>query len=129
MYTGQGKSYTDMYNFEDAAVPYHFMVSLRRKHLINIHGFDEDFYGRMASGDDDIAGRLRRLRLLFKWDPAIVAIHQFHKCPENLTKGMARVNIKYSSGQQCCRVKADGDIVRNKNNMWGRYPRHKEDSK
>lgn len=125
MFTGRGISYTNAYAIEDAAVPYHFLCSIRREHLTHIRGFDEDFYGYMPSADDDLANRLSRYGCEFVFDPRILAIHQFHKCPEKISSNtFAKHNPHVSSGYTLFRQRSNcAGIVRNVGHEWGQYPR------
>jgi len=120
MYTGYGKSYSENYDIEDAGSPYHFQMSVRKSHLHYLRGFDEDFYGAMPCGDDDIASRLRRLGLKFVFSQDILAIHQHHK---TLDEGSAKVNPTTDSGYSLCKDRANKSVIRNINHEWGQYPR------
>jgi len=123
MFSGCGTSYTTAYPVEEAHTPYHFQMGLRTEHLHAIHGFDEDFYGMMQCGDDDIATRLKRSGLQFLWCMDILAVHQFHECPASISKYSAPHNTEWESGHTLCAVRASADIVRNEEDSWGTYPR------
>lgn len=126
MFTGVGLSYTTAYTVEDAGAPYHFQMSVKKKHLWDIRGFDEDYYGAMTCGDDDLADRLRRKGLTFHFVPDIVAIHQCHASPEYITKrGCAEVNRNVESGHTLFHgIRKHQNIIRNANHDWGEYPRN-----
>jgi len=125
MFTGYGTSYTQAYAVEDAGTPYHFQMSVRKAHLHQIRGFDEDFYGYMGCGDDDIAHRLRRFGLAFVFAEEILAIHQHHLCVNSLsTNGVeAEVNRGVPSGHDLYQQRLSAGIVRNSSHEWGQYPR------
>ena len=124
MFTGYGISYTTAYEIEDAGSPYHFQMSVRTKHLHQIRGFDEDFYGMMPCGDDDLALRLKRLGLGFVFTPEILAIHQHHQCPDLISQGTAaRSNPKTGGGHMLFQQRQGGNIIRNKSHEWGQFPR------
>jgi GT2 family glycosyltransferase len=124
MFTGQGASYTAAYAFEDACVPYHFQMSIRKNVLHEIRGFDEDYYGRMQCGDDDLADRLRRFGITFCWPYHILAIHQCHGSPESIACAKeAMVNPKISGFSLFHSVRRHQGIVRNAKHEWGQYPR------
>lgn len=129
MFTGEGISFTGIYRTEEAHTPYHFQMSILKKHLIEIHGFDEDYYGRMTCGDDDMADRLRRKGLVFQFVSSILAIHQYHGCPENIsgTGGGSKHNPKVGSGFTLFHdIRSKQNIVRNANHEWGEFPRNME---
>lgn len=124
MFTGKGTSYTTAYDLEDAASPYHFQMSVRRNHMHAIRGFDEDFYGIMGCGDDDLANRLRRFGLHFVFATEILAIHQHHLCVNALSGGIeAEVNPNIGSGHALYDQRQGKSVVRNKSHEWGQYPR------
>jgi hypothetical protein len=123
MYTGVGKSYTGFYEYEDAGAPYHFQMSILKKHLFHIRGFDEDYYGQVQCGDDDFADRLGRIGLVFKYqNPAILAIHQHHGCPAELSQ--EKTECPKMSGWEMFHVhRKSMGVVRNAKHEWGEYPR------
>jgi GT2 family glycosyltransferase len=123
MFTGIGKSYTAAYEYEDAGTPYHFQMSIRKDYLHKIRGFDEDFYGIMPCGDDDLAHRIKKLGLNFVYTPEILAVHQFHKCPELITNKQSRSNKLAESGHSLYKERMSKSIIRNANHEWGQYPR------
>jgi GT2 family glycosyltransferase len=124
MFTGIGVSYTQAYDQEDAAVPYHFLMSVNKTHLHSIRGFDEDYYGIMPCGDDDLADRLRRSGLPFEYCSEILAIHQYHKCLDLIGEGKkSEINPKVGSGHVLYQQRSKDGVVRNANHEWGQYPR------
>lgn len=124
MFTGQGLSYTQAYSVECATVPYHFQMSIRRNVLHEIRGFDEDYYGRMSCGDDDLADRLRRFGITFLWPPHIIGIHQSHGSPEFIAVGKEASSNPQASGFTLFHsMRSHQGIVRNANHEWGQYPR------
>ena len=128
MFSGQGPSFTMSYDYEEAHNPYHFQMSLLKKSLWDIGGFDEDYYGQMTCGDCDIADRLKRLGLNFVYMADILAIHQYHKAPEYITnKRTAIPNPKVESGHTLFhQLRCNQPIIRNANHEWGQYPRDME---
>lgn len=124
MFTGIGKSYTEAYDFEDAGTPYHFQMSIRKEHLHAIRGFDEDYYGVMGCGDDDLANRLKKYGLQFSFKENIISIHQHHFVGTLLTKKTSSIqNPKIGSGHDLYKTRSGLGIVRNANHEWGQYPR------
>lgn len=122
MFTGIGRSYTMAYTTEDAGAPYHFQMSIRKHHLWEIRGFDEDYYGAMQCGDDDLADRLRRKCLIFEWLPHILAIHQSHRVGS--ASGWTVPNTSVESGHTLFqKIRRHQSIVRNVGHEWGQYPR------
>lgn len=124
MFTGEGSSYTNQYSTEEAHTPYHFQCSVLRKHLLDIRGFDEDFYGMMPCGDDDLAHRLKKKGLTFYWAKEPLAIHQFHGSPENLTESESVSNPNFGSGHDLYQKRMSDSIVRNRDCAWGEFPRN-----
>lgn len=125
MFTGKGRSYTAAYSSEEAMLPYHFLCSVRRQYLTQIRGFDEDFYGMMPCGDDDLADRLKRIGCEFVYAPNIIAVHQFHGDPNNLSGGkFGKPNPLAESGHSLFHNhRRHQVVVRNAKHEWGQYPR------
>lgn len=121
MFTGYGTSYTESYPIEDAGAPYHFQMGIWKKHLHEIRGFDEDFYGLMPCGDDDLANRLKIKGITFKVLPEALAIHQFHGGPSDLSKNIAVINN--IDGHNLFWERQHSGIIRNGKHEWGQYPR------
>lgn len=124
MYSGMGLSYTENNEVEEAHNPYHFLMSVPRKALFDIRGFDEDYFGQMDCGDDDLADRLQRYGLTFSYSPSVLAAHQFHGGPSTVTtKSTAKSNDYYDGGKTLFRQRQKEGIVRNIAHEWGQYPR------
>jgi len=123
MYTGVGKSYSNSFEYEDAGSPYHFQMSVLKKHLFQIRGFDEDYYGQTNCGDDDFADRLKRCGMVFRYqNPNILALHQFHGCPAEITQKTA-ASPKMSGWELFHVYRNKMGVIRNAKHEWGQYPR------
>lgn len=124
LYSGDGKSYLPGCPYRESKRPYHFQMSLPREALVYMRGFDEDFYGYMPYGDDDMACRLRKYGLTFCWSPDPIAIHQSHAEPEAISdkRTSSLSNPKWDGESLFC-ARREGSIIRNAGHEWGQYPR------
>jgi glycosyltransferase involved in cell wall biosynthesis len=103
--------------------PLHFLMSVKKEALIRIGGFDESFYGPMSHGDNDLASRLVKSGITFKWYDDVIALHQWHPKPAVT----AAINPSYKNGES--RFKENQkkiDFVVNVGREWGQYPREEE---
>ena len=127
MYCGKGKSYAKDRTKEGLYVeslrPYHYQMSVSKKVLHYLRGFDEDFYGRMGGGDDDLACRLIRHKCKIVYDPDILAIHQWHPQFEVFAQINDASYIRPSEYWEQV-AQFNMDVVRNKNHEWGQFPRN-----
>jgi hypothetical protein len=128
MYSGCGRCYSKEWDHAEAHNPYHFLMSVPKQVLWDIHGFDEDYFGQMSCGDDDLAGRLIKYGLTFHYAEHILAIHLPHGSPQTLTKEnrVADRNENFDSGHTLYTKRKDLGIVRNENHEWGQFPRDTE---
>jgi len=123
MYCGIGVSFSNRFETEESFRPYHYQMSIRKNVILEIGGFDEDFYGKIPGGDDDLWCRLKRYGCRPFYAANILAVHQNHVLTEKLTtKGFAYSNPKaplnfWEIDRQFC------DIHRNTTHEWGQYPR------
>jgi GT2 family glycosyltransferase len=103
--------------------PLHFLMSIRKKWLEQIRGFDEDFYGAMPYGDNDLQVRLSKVGVVFDWFDQIVAVHQWHGPVVN----PATKNPNYRNGADLfLNWRQHLGPVRNVKHEWGQYPRDME---
>jgi hypothetical protein len=123
MYCGIGVSFSNKFDTEESFRPYHYQMSVRKKAVDEIRGFDEDFYGKIPGGDDDFYCRLVRSGCRTFYAANILAVHQNHVLTEKLTsKGFAYSSPKiplnfWEIDRQFCAV------LRNPTHEWGQYPR------
>lgn len=130
MYCGRGISYTKLYPYEDAPNPYHFQMSVSRKILLEIGGFDEDFYGAMPAADDDLAHRLKQWGCHFVFLPEAVAVHQAHPHMDKQTPyGVAATNPNTGVDPKefWAKDRKFKGVKRNTDREWGQFPRSVND--
>jgi len=127
MFSGIGKSYTTMYEYEDAATPYYWQMSVRKKHFEEIRGLDEDYYGNIGGcADDDLADRLGRKGVRFYFSPDAIAIHQLHADSTHVAKHFEELCPPNYNGHMLFKERSKMGIVRNAKHEWGEYPRNME---
>lgn len=126
MYCGQGRSYSDKFEIEQSHRPYHYQMSVKRNVLHNLRGFDEDFYGMIPGGDDDLATRMTKYGCIFYYDESVLGIHQWHSLgATQSTHGFSKTNNSMSVS--CLNFyehdRVSKPIIRNATHEWGQYPR------
>lgn len=127
MYCGKGISYSySELDTGEAPRPYHYQMSVRKEILHYLRGFDEDFYGQIPGGDDDLATRLKRYGCNFIYAPEILCVHQWHVYADKQTKyGWSETNKTMSVSHLDFweNQRQFEGIVRNASHEWGQYPR------
>lgn len=126
MYCGQGLSYSDKFTTEQSHRPYHYQMSVKKKVLHDLHGFDEDFYGMIPGGDDDLATRMQKYGCSFYYDEAILGLHQWHplgaaQSAHGFSQTNTHTDVPFLNFYEKDRMHKP--IIRNASHEWGQYPR------
>lgn len=111
-------AYTSNGSHNESVRPLHFQMSIKKKYLFEIRGFDEDYFGNMGYADNDIAYRLTQLGITFIYADDIVCIHQWHKkVADKLVPPNCDGHHMFNS------IKVHASIKRNLDKEWGKFPK------
>jgi len=104
--------------------PLHFQMSIKRKHLVKMRGFDEMYYGSYglyAGGDNDFSFRLKQMEIAFAFSDKAMGLHQWHPANKECSRG-EKTGTDMSVRNKCFNVSP----IRNVGWEWGEYPRKTE---
>jgi GT2 family glycosyltransferase len=124
MYCGKGTSWAPNENHiqpYQALRPLHFQMSIKKKFLMDMGGFNEAYfgsYGGYADADTEFADRCIKYGLEHRFYEDIVAIHQWHGGGESSVK-----RDIYRGHRMTEKEYLNPDPVRNKDWEWGQFPR------